>query len=74
MAAGGITIQQRVVLKTAVSDPSILEALPNPPRAMNEGLSCQNRAKFLIEVGPLHWSDDDALFMASCLSVAVQTG
>jgi hypothetical protein len=59
---GGIIINRRAAIKTAVNDPSIFGALPQ---------HCQDRVTDINIKGLADWSDDDTQFMASMPLIAV---
>jgi hypothetical protein len=59
---GGIIIQQRAAIKTAVNDPSISGVLPQ---------SCRDRVMDINAKGLADWSADETTFMAAMLTVAV---
>ncbi len=61
MSGGGIIIQRNVI-RTAVTDPSIYDALPP---------CCKDRVDLIATKGLADWTDDETSFMASMPTVAV---
>lgn len=61
MSGGGIIIQRNAI-RTAVTDPSIYDALPP---------ACKDRVDLIATKGLADWTDDETSFMASMPTVAV---
>lgn len=60
--SGGIIIQRRAVIKTAVTDPSFYDTLP---------AHCKSRVTQIASKGLADWNDEETHFMARMIPHAL---